>query len=215
MSQFTRNAARGAGAWQRPSKCRATLISPGRSPVADTPGAGASPAHAAPGVWLPGCSLSWSGSASPPKTRELDSSGRSRASGHYVPSQEWEWGCSRAGSRAAGQVGQAARRLGPSPLAREGALRTRGVGLPHLHMSPWSNTRGDTNLHSHPHPHAHGQASSVFVCTHVPRMSEAEGGVRWGPMHILTHTGGISPSPCAYPDSRVPTRGRALTSTLT
>lgn len=70
----------------------ATLITPGRSPVADTLGAGMFPSHSAPGVWLPGCSLSWSGSALQPKTRELDSSGRRGASGHYVPSQEWESG---------------------------------------------------------------------------------------------------------------------------
>lgn len=65
----------------------------GESPTADTLGAGVSPSHSAPGVWLPGCSPSWSGSASQPEAaRELDSSGGRGASGHYVPSQEWESG---------------------------------------------------------------------------------------------------------------------------
>lgn len=97
---------------------------------------------------------------------------------------------------------------------QRGAQRTQAVGLPHLHMSPRSDTHGDTRPHSHPHPHPQGQASSVFLCTHVPAHPKPEGGT---PMRILTHTGGggISPSPCAYPDSQVPTRGRALTSTLT
>lgn len=39
----------------------------GESPTADTLGAGVSPSHSAPGVWLPGCSPSWSGSASQPE----------------------------------------------------------------------------------------------------------------------------------------------------
>lgn len=43
----------------------------GGSPGADTLGAGVSPSHSAPGVWLPGCSLSWSGSASQPAGAEL------------------------------------------------------------------------------------------------------------------------------------------------
>ena len=65
----------------------------GESPTADTLGAGVSPSHSAPGVWLPGCSPSWSGSASRPEAAgELDSSGGRGASGHYVPSQEWESG---------------------------------------------------------------------------------------------------------------------------
>lgn len=153
----------------------APLITPGGSPVADTLGAGMSPSHSAPRVWLPGCSLSWPGSALQPKTRELDSSGRRGASGRYVPSQEWESG--NVPGQGLGLWGELTREHPPpipccpepcwpavlNPVGRQ--AHQRRPGLP---QTPGTSMHRHTQLQISPQSYTHAVTHThMAVCSSV------------------------------------------------
>lgn len=138
----------------------AALITPGRSPGADTLGAGVSPSHSAPGVWLPGCSPSRSGSALQPKTSDLDSAGRRGASGHDVPSQEWESGDVL--GRGAGLWGRHAWDFhAPVPAAQS----LTGWAGPH---GGWETHCGGCRAASGPWQLCAHTESSVYTLTNTP-----------------------------------------------
>lgn len=137
------------------------------------------------GFWLPGCSLSWSGSALQPEAAgELDLSGGRGASGHYVPSQEWEignvpgqgtglWG------KHAGNIhspSRAAPNLAGPAGSRGGGRHITGAARPA--WGPWyicahlCRVYSPTHSQITPQPCTHtvthvATCSFRFICTHV------------------------------------------------